>query len=100
MTDTCHECQTIVEKLNLEYDELYLKYKILKNQRYNEIIKNLFFRINVIQYQNDWDISSDFLEDIDKYCQLDEIVEENELSINYQFCFNKFNIIEFFLIAV
>ena len=68
MTETCHECQTIVEKLNLEFNELYLKYEIMKNQRYNEIIKDLFFRIKLY----DITIESHEFEETDLYLKKDE----------------------------
>ena len=54
---------------------------MLKDKRYNEIINELYFRLDVIQNQN----SDMDLEDINKYCELDE---------NYDLKY--FNIIEYF----
>ena len=52
MSETCHECHNIVNRLNIEFNELYNKYEILKDKRYDEIINELYFRLDVIQNQN------------------------------------------------
>ena len=45
MTETCHECCNIVEKLNKEYNELNTTY-IKINDKYNELKDN--YRKNII----------------------------------------------------
>ena len=42
MSDQCHECVWIINKLNQEYDELYNSYKKKKqeNDEYKKILKN------------------------------------------------------------
>tara|TARA_B100001094_G_C18146111_1_gene780810 strand:- start:1222 stop:1803 length:582 start_codon:yes stop_codon:yes gene_type:complete len=81
MVETCHECHTVIDRLNIEFNELYNKYELLKDKRYDEIINELYFRLDVIQNQN----SEMDLEDIDKYCEIDE---------NYNLKY--FNVIEYF----
>ena len=45
MDQSCHECISMIENLNKEHDLLYFKYNELKEQRYDDIIKDLFFKI-------------------------------------------------------
>ena len=55
MCEYCHECVWIINNLNQEYDELYIKYN--KEKKENEELKNI---INEDINLKDKEIFSDF----------------------------------------